>query len=125
MKQPKNRCPLTPLGADPTCPLQPTQTTRRGSGPPSVVVVRTERRSWITIAITAFGALLLRYLKTVRERGGTVRRPRAKGKELRAKGQELRAKGQGQSAKGLGLGAKSEGVRAKGLGLGNHQPVNN
>ncbi len=34
-----------------------------------VLVVRTDRRSWIMIAITAFGALLLRYLKIVRERG--------------------------------------------------------
>jgi hypothetical protein len=34
-----------------------------------VLVVRTEKRSWITLAITAFGAVLLRYLKTVRERG--------------------------------------------------------
>ncbi len=40
---------------------------------PTTVVVRTERRSWITVAITGFGALLLRYLKTVRERGRTVR----------------------------------------------------
>ena len=39
-----------------------------------VVVVRTERRSWITLAITGFGALLLRYLKMVRERGQTVRK---------------------------------------------------
>jgi hypothetical protein len=43
-----------------------------------VIVTRTERRSWITLAITAFGALLLRYLKTVRERG--VRTQPAKGK---------------------------------------------
>jgi hypothetical protein len=38
-----------------------------------MVVVRTERRSWLTIAITGFGALLLRYLKAVRERGRTQR----------------------------------------------------
>lgn len=37
--------------------------------PRQVLVVRTDRRSWIMIAVTAFGALLLRYLKTVRERG--------------------------------------------------------
>jgi hypothetical protein len=38
-----------------------------------MVVVRTERRSWFTLAITGFGALLLRYFKTVRERARTVR----------------------------------------------------
>jgi hypothetical protein len=34
----------------------------------TTLVVRTERRSWFTIALTGFGAILLRYLKTVRER---------------------------------------------------------
>ena len=33
-----------------------------------MVVTRTERRSWMALAITGFGALLLRYFKTVRER---------------------------------------------------------
>jgi hypothetical protein len=50
---------------------------RQGPGAvknPQVLLVRSERRSWITIAITAFGALLLRYLKTVRERGFEPRR---------------------------------------------------
>ena len=57
MKRKKSRCPLVPDGKD-SCPLQQAQ----------VVIVRTERRSWLTLAITGFGARLVRYLKTVRER---------------------------------------------------------
>ena len=64
-----NKCLLTRPGKDEKCPLQPTGSRQRTSPGPGVLVIRTERRSWITIAITAFGALLLRYLKTVRERG--------------------------------------------------------
>lgn len=55
------------------CPAQSAAGGRPGQ--PATVVVRTERRSWITLVITGFGALLLRYLKTVRERGHTVRKP--------------------------------------------------
>ena len=55
MKRKKNKCPLA----------QP--------GEKSEIVIRTERRSWLTIAITGFGALLLRYLRTVRERARTQR----------------------------------------------------
>jgi hypothetical protein len=38
------------------------------SGREPVMVSRTDKRSWIILAITGFGALLLRYLRTVRER---------------------------------------------------------
>ena len=41
--------------------------------PASVVLVRSERRSWIALAVTAFGALLVRYFKSVRERSHTTR----------------------------------------------------
>ena len=41
---------------------------------PPFLVVRTERRSWITIVFTGFGALLLRYLKTIRERRAQKRK---------------------------------------------------
>ncbi len=47
---------------------KPVRTGRSDSKPTPTLVIRTERRSWITIAISAFGAVLLRYLKTVRER---------------------------------------------------------
>ena len=70
MKRKKNKCPLVPPNRNDKCPLEGSQHSREQ---PSVLVVRTERRSWITLAITGFGALLLRYLKTVRERGQTVR----------------------------------------------------
>ena len=69
MKTRQNKCLLTPPGTDEKCPLQRTPSQQRTADGPGVLVVRTERRSWITLAITAFGALLLRYLKTVRERG--------------------------------------------------------
>jgi hypothetical protein len=38
-----------------------------------VTIVRTDRRSWIAIAITGFGAFILRYLRVVRERGRSLR----------------------------------------------------
>jgi len=41
--------------------------------PAPVVLVRSERRSWIALAVTAFGALLVRYFKPVRERSHTTR----------------------------------------------------
>src|SRR5690349_8630958 len=41
--------------------------------PAPVVLVRSERRSWIALAVTAFGALLVRYFKSVRERSHTTR----------------------------------------------------
>jgi hypothetical protein len=67
----KPRCPLTPPGTNERCPLEPSKGPGVSSQEPPVVVVRTERRSWITIAITGFGALLVRYLKTVRQRRQT------------------------------------------------------
>ena len=39
----------------------------------TVVVVRTDKRSWLALAITGFGAFLLRYVRTVRERGKILR----------------------------------------------------
>jgi hypothetical protein len=69
VKKKRNKCPLTPPGSAEPCPLKTGQGSARGGGQTVVTVSRTERRSWITIAITAFGALVLRYLKTVRERG--------------------------------------------------------
>ena len=70
MKRKKSKCPLVPDGKE-SCPLQPPQVP--GHGHDQVVIVRTERRSWLTLAITGFGALLVRYLKTVRERGQKMR----------------------------------------------------
>ena len=70
----KNRCPLTPPGGKEQCPLAPAQGAGRRSGKPETVVVRSDHRSWITIAITGFGALLLRYLRTVRERVRTAKK---------------------------------------------------
>jgi hypothetical protein len=40
---------------------------------PPVLVIRTDRRSWLVLAISGFGAVLLRYLRVVRERGRTLR----------------------------------------------------
>ena len=67
----KPRCPLNPPGTNERCPLEPATGPGAGNQQPPVVVIRTERRSWITIAITGFGALLVRYLKTVRQRRQT------------------------------------------------------
>jgi hypothetical protein len=76
MKRPKSQCPLTPPGTKEKCPLQPPNPPRGGLG--SIIVSRTDKRSWITIAITGFGALLLRYLRTVRERALRIQKPSAK-----------------------------------------------
>jgi hypothetical protein len=73
-KQKNNRCPLAQPGRDEKCPLETARMPGGTANPAQVVVVRTERRSWLTIAITSFGALLLRYLKTVRERARTDRK---------------------------------------------------
>ena len=75
LRRKTQQCPLT-SAADESCPLQTGPTTAQRGQPPSVVVVRTERRSWITLAITGFGAILLRYLRTIRERHQTVQKPR-------------------------------------------------
>jgi hypothetical protein len=73
--QKKIRCPLATPGRNEGCPLEPAaEELSRRSEPPSVLIVRTERKSWFTIAITGFGALLLRYLKTVRERCRTTKK---------------------------------------------------
>ena len=72
MKSKNKKCLLVPPGAQ-ICPLQQPEVATRGRAEPQVVIVRTERRSWITLAITGFGALLVRYLKTVRERGQTTK----------------------------------------------------
>lgn len=40
---------------------------------PDVVVIRTEKRSWLAVAITGFGAVILRYLRVVKEHGKTLR----------------------------------------------------
>ena len=61
--------PSQPARRQRTVPLQQGRPQHQSG----VLVVRSERRSWITIGITAFGALLLRYLKTVRERAFNVR----------------------------------------------------
>jgi hypothetical protein len=71
MKPKRNQCPLAPPQSKGNCPLKSTQGEAQQ---PPVVVMRTERRSWFTLAITAFGAVLLRYLKTVRERGWKTRK---------------------------------------------------
>ena len=68
MKRKKSKCPLTAPGQGDRCPLEKASVPAKASDSPHTVVVRTERRSWITVAITGFGALLLRYLQTVRER---------------------------------------------------------
>ena len=73
-KKNKKRCPLTPPGGKEQCPLEPASGTGRNSEKPEMLIVRSEHRSWITIAITAFGALLLRYLRTVRERVRTAKK---------------------------------------------------
>ena len=49
---------------------------RLQNDPSTIVVVRTEKRSWLAIAITGFGALLLRYLRVVRERNRQLRKSR-------------------------------------------------
>ena len=71
MKARNNKCPLVPPDRTERCPLTPAKASPRAKDQPSVVVVRTERRSWMALAITGFGALLLRYFKTVRERSKT------------------------------------------------------
>jgi hypothetical protein len=38
-----------------------------------VVLLRSEKRSWFSLAITGFGGVLVQYLKTVRERLRAVR----------------------------------------------------
>ncbi len=74
MKHKNKQCPLAPIAAKQDCPLKPALPRERSTEQPSLLVVRTERRSWFTIAITGFGALLLRYLRTFRERAGTTPR---------------------------------------------------
>ncbi len=73
MKHRNKQCPLVPAVAKQDCPLKPALSRERSTEQPSLVVVRTERRSWFALAMTGFGALLLRYLKTVRERGLRLR----------------------------------------------------
>jgi len=52
----------------------PSSPTLRRKGPSGeMIVVRTERRSWVTVVITAFGGLLVRYLRHIRER--TIHKP--------------------------------------------------
>ena len=79
MKHSKTKCPLNPPNSKEPCPLEPSQDAQRGPSPGSIVVSRTEKKSWLTLAITGFGALLLRYLKTVRERAWKVRATEKKG----------------------------------------------
>ena len=74
MKRSKNQCPLTPPGSKEKCPLRPAASKQEGS----IVITRTDKRSWITLAITGFGALLLRYLRIVREKGFKTQRPSGK-----------------------------------------------
>jgi hypothetical protein len=38
-----------------------------------VLLLRSEKRSWFSVAITGFGGVLVQYLKTVRERLRAVR----------------------------------------------------
>ncbi len=47
------------------------RTVKRAAKPakPRVIVRTTDRRSWIVLAITGFGALLLRYMRIVRGKG--------------------------------------------------------
>ena len=74
MKARNNKCSLVPPDRTERCPLTPAKGSPRGKDQPSEVVVRTERRSWMAPAITGFGALLLRYFKTVRERSNSESR---------------------------------------------------
>jgi hypothetical protein len=67
IKQPKKECPALQKAA---CPLRQAS---KPNPPPALVIVRTERKSWFTIAITGFGAVLLRYFRVVRERGRSLR----------------------------------------------------
>ncbi len=34
-----------------------------------MVVIQTDKRSWLALAFTGFGAVLLRYLRVVRQKG--------------------------------------------------------
>jgi len=43
----------------------------------TIVLIRTEKRSWLALAITGFGAFLVRYIRTVRERGKILRPTKA------------------------------------------------
>ena len=74
MKRPNRTAPFNRTPGKGTCPLRPAEDGGCASDPPAVLVIRTERRSWFTLAITGFGALLLRYLKTVRERAWESRK---------------------------------------------------
>src|SRR5258706_16408935 len=65
MKPRKNKCPLVPPDRTERCPLKPARSPAHEAERRPVVVVRTERRSWMALAITGFGALLLRYFRTV------------------------------------------------------------
>ena len=77
----KTKCPLVPPARRSGCPPAASDSRQRQhqNEQPALVITRTERRSWVALAITGFGALLLRYFRTVRERGQTVR----KGKQLK------------------------------------------
>ena len=46
-----------------------THVVARPMGGKDQAVICTERRSWIILVLTGFGTQLLRYFKTVRERG--------------------------------------------------------
>ena len=74
MKRRTKPCPLAEPGKSESCPLEPRSSAKGATAEPAVVIVRSERRSWITLAITGFGALLLRYLKTARERVSTAKK---------------------------------------------------
>jgi hypothetical protein len=49
------------------------------------VLLRSEKRSWFSVAITGFGGVLVQYLKTVRERLRAVRTRPANPRRIRGK----------------------------------------
>ena len=69
-RQKRSKCPLGPAEVM-ICvrPREETPAPRAQPQRPIVTVTRTEKRSWIGVAVTGFGALLVRYYRIVREHG--------------------------------------------------------
>ena len=72
MKNPKPSDSPHPPVTSLSSPLERDERRRAGKQPPALLVVRTEKRSWLVVAITGFGAVILRYLRIVRRDGSRL-----------------------------------------------------
>jgi hypothetical protein len=72
IKHLNKRCPILP-GSIPACPFDAPVRGRERPGPPGTLIVRTERRSWLVLALTGLGAIFVRYLRIVHDHARKLR----------------------------------------------------